>query len=252
MTTTKATGAPSALDDAPDDRVRDDRVRDDRAPGDEAMLAAEAEAADRSLAGASAREVVSWAVGRFGDGLVVTTSFQDCVLVDLVCSVRRDAAFVFLDTGFNFPETLAYLRAVERRYDLHLEIVQSGLSPDEHPCGTPRCCELRKVAPLARVLEGRSAWVTGLKRVDTPERRDASVVAFDESRRVVKVNPLATWTEDDVDAYVVAHDLPAHPLNALGYLSIGCAPTTRPIEAGEDPRAGRWSGTTKTECGLHL
>lgn len=216
------------------------------------LLAAEAGAADRALDGASAEAVLEWAVGRFGDGLVVTTSFQDCVLVDLAVAAQADVRVVFLDTGFHFPETIAYLHRIERRYGLNLEIVESGLPADEHPCGSERCCELRKVEPLARVLAARDAWVTGLKRVDTPERHDAAVVAYDPGRGVVKVNPIASWTEDDVEAYVVERDLPRHPLNSLGYFSIGCAPTTRPVERGENPRDGRWAGTGKTECGLHL
>jgi phosphoadenosine phosphosulfate reductase len=111
---------------------------------------------------------------------------------------------------------------------------------------------MRKVVPLDRALEGRQAWMTGLKRVDALTRAATPVVSWDETRRLVKVNPIATWTEDDVNQYAADHRLPIHPLVPRGYLSIGCAPTTRPVSPGEDPRAGRWAGSNKTECGLHV
>jgi phosphoadenosine phosphosulfate reductase len=204
------------------------------------------------LEGAAALDICRWAVGRFGSDVVVASSFQDCVLIDL--AVRADPAIevVFLDTGFHFPETISYMREVERRYGLNLTVVEPGIPLTEHPCGTPQCCAMRKVASLARALVGKSAWITGLKRVDTPERVGAPVVGWETSKHLVKINPLATWTDDDIDRYVVEHSLPRHPLQAAGYVSIGCAPTTRPIAAGEDPRAGRWPDSDKTECGLHL
>ena len=111
---------------------------------------------------------------------------------------------------------------------------------------------LLTVVPLAKALRGHGAWITGLKRVDTPERAEAPVIAWDPSRNMVKVNPVAAWDDDDVDAYVAAHDLPRHPLNYVGYVSIGCAPTTVPVPEGHHPREGRWAGTGKTECGLHV
>lgn len=214
-------------------------------------LLAELAEADAALEGAAPQDVIAWAYGRFGDGTVLTSSFQDCVLVDLAAQVREPLRVVFLDTGFHFEETLAYLDAVAERLGIEVERVTSGLEPDDSPCGAPDCCERRKVAPLARVLAGRAAWVTGVKRVDTPERAAAATIAWDARKGVVKVNPLATWTEADVEAYVASRDLPRHPLNAKGYRSIGCAPTTEPVGDDEDPRAGRWSGS-RSECGLHL
>lgn len=206
---------------------------------------------NRDLDGATPGETIAWTFERFGDGVVLTSSFQDCVLVDLAAQVRSLLTVTFLDTGFHFAETLAYLEQVRERLGITVEVVASGLGPNESPCGSPGCCELRKVRPLAGILAGRSAWITGVKRVDTPERASAARIGWDPAKRVVKVNPIVSWTEEDVEDYVVRRDLPRHPLNALGYLSIGCAPTTRPVLLGEDPRAGRWSGT-KTECGLHL
>jgi len=206
----------------------------------------------RDLEGADALDICRWAVGRFGRGVAVASSFQDCVLIDL--AVRADPAIevVFLDTGFHFPETIAYLRDVERRFGLNLNVVEPGIPLTEHPCGSARCCEMRKVVPLARALAGKASWMTGLKRVDTPERADAPVVGWEPEKHLVKVNPIAAWTDEDVDRYVEERGLPRHPLNAAGYVSIGCAPTTRPIAPGEDPRAGRWPDSDKTECGLHL
>ena len=203
------------------------------------------------LEGASPQRVIGWAYERFGEATVLTSSFQDAVLIDLAAQVRRPLSVVFLDTGFHFPETLAYMETVARKLDVHVEVVTSGLAPDVLPCGADGCCRARKVEPLAGVLAGGAAWLTGVKRVDTPERSRAATVGFDAAKGVVKVNPIVGWTEADVEAYVESRELPRHPLNAKGYYSIGCAPTTRPVAAGENPRAGRWGGT-KTECGLHL
>ncbi|MDA8291130.1 MAG: phosphoadenylyl-sulfate reductase [Actinomycetota bacterium] len=215
-------------------------------------LASEIAEADRSLEGAPAAEVLAWAVGRFGDRLALASSFQDCVLVDLAVRADPGIRVVFLDTGYHFPETLAYMRRVQGRYGLVLDVRLPRVPIDVTPCGAPGCCQVRKVEPLAAALAGSEAWVTGLKRVDTPERADAPVVGWDVAKGIVKVNPLACWSEEDVVRYVVDNDLPRHPLTYVGYTSIGCAPTTRPVEGGEDPRAGRWPGTDKTECGLHL
>ena len=195
--------------------------------------------------------MLSWAFDRFGRDVSLACSFQDCVIIDLAVAVDPAVEVLFLDTGFHFPETLAYVEEVRAHYDLNLRVMHPGPEAEAWPCGTERCCELRKVAPLARALAGRRAWITGLKRTDAATRADAPIVGWDEARGMVKVNPMATWTDDDVSFYEVDHGLPVHPLLSQGYRSIGCAPTTRPVAPGEDPRAGRWSGTGKTECGLH-
>lgn len=224
------------------------------APGEsDATLAAELDEANRRLEGAAPADVVAWAVGRFGgDGVVLASSFQDCVLVDVAASVAPRIRVIFLDTGFHFPETLAYLHRIERIYSLNLDVRTPDVPTDEQPCGSAGCCQVRKVEPLNLALSGARAWITGLKRVDTPERADAPVVSWDSPRSLVKLNPLAAWTEEDVEAYVAERALPRHPLNYVGYASIGCAPTTRPVAAGDDPRAGRWPDSDKSECGLHL
>jgi phosphoadenosine phosphosulfate reductase len=222
------------------------------AEGPAPELAAELEDVNRRLEGAAPAAVLDWAVERFGDDVVLASSFQDCVLVDLVVQAAPRIRVVFLDTGFHFPETLAYLRRIERRYGLNLDVREPAVPLDVLPCGSAGCCQVRKVEPLNAALAGAQAWITGLKRVDTPERSDAPVVAWDPSKGLVKINPIVAWTEDDVERYVEERELPRHPLNYVGYASIGCAPTTRPVAEGEDPRAGRWPDSDKTECGLHL
>ncbi len=200
---------------------------------------------------APAVAAIAWAHERFGGRVSLACSFQDCVIVDLAVQVDPGIEVLFLDTGFHFPETLAYVEEVRARYDLNLKVLTPGPEAEAWPCGTERCCELRKVAPLDAALQGRGAWLTGLKRADAPTRVASPIVSWDEARGLVKVNPVATWTDDDIAYYSADHQLPVHPLLSKGYLSIGCAPTTRPVAPGEDPRAGRWAGTDKTECGLH-
>jgi phosphoadenosine phosphosulfate reductase len=218
--------------------------------GDPSLLE-ELAARSAELESAPASKAIAWAVERFGGDVVLACSFQDVVVVDLAVAVEPGIEVLFLDTGFHFPETLAFVEEVRARYDLNLRVLTPGPEAEAWPCGTERCCELRKVVPLDNAIAGRSAWLTGLKRVDAPTRAAAPIASWDEARALVKVNPLAAWTDDDITAYLADHDLPVHPLTTKGYLSIGCAPTTRPVAAGEDPRAGRWSGMGKTECGLH-
>jgi len=216
-----------------------------------ATLLEELDEANGRLETAPAGQAISWALDRFGDSLALACSFQDVVIVDLVHAAHPGVEVVFLDTGAHFPATLRFVDEVTARYGLNLTVTHPGPEADAWPCGSERCCELRKVAPLRSALSGRRAWMTGLKRVDTATRAGTRIVEWDGSFGLVKVNPLATWTDDDIASYLADHDLPEHPLIGQGYLSIGCAPTTRPVAPGEDPRAGRWSGSDKTECGLH-
>lgn len=231
------------MSDEPEGRVATAAPQDD--------LLEELSEADARLAHAPASKAVEWAVERFGTELLLAASFQDIVLVDLAVTVDPHIEVVFCDTEAHFPDTLQFVEDVRARYDLNLTVTEPGPDAVEWPCGSARCCELRKVEPLRQALAGKRAWLTSLKRVDAPTRAQAPVVGWDAVFGVVKINPLATWTGDDVDSYLRDHELPVHPLVPKGYLSIGCAPTTRPVAASEDPRAGRWAGTTKTECGLH-
>jgi phosphoadenosine phosphosulfate reductase len=183
---------------------------------------------------------------------VLAASFEDIVLIDLATKIAPGIEVVFLDTEAHFPETLSFVEEVRLRYGLHLTVTKPGPEAATHPCGSAQCCQFRKVEPLRRALEGRRAWLTSLKRSDGPTRADAPIAAWDDAFGLVKVNPLATWSEDDVASYLADHDLPVHPLISQGYRSIGCAPTTRPVAEGEDVRAGRWAGLDKSECGLHV
>jgi phosphoadenosine phosphosulfate reductase len=207
---------------------------------------------NNALDGAPAGEIVRWAVNTFGDGVVLATSMTDAVLIDVATRISPGIEVVFVDTGYHFPETLTTLDEVRRRYDLNLNVVTAGLAPDGRWRPDPDgCCAVRKVAPLDDLLVERQAWLTGLRRSESNSRRATRVVELDP-RGLVKVNPLADWTDADVAAYIAANDVPVNPLVAAGYPSIGCWPCTRPVPADTDARAGRWVGSDKTECGLHL
>jgi phosphoadenosine phosphosulfate reductase len=200
-----------------------------------------------------ATSAIGWAADRFGDGLVLASSFQDSVLVDLAVQVKPDIEVIFLDTQYHFPETLEYVETLRARYDLNLNVVTPSIEPDDRWMDdTDGCCGARKVVPMARALSGKRAWMTGLRRDEAVTRASAPIVTWDVSRGLVKVNPIATWSDQDVAGYVRDRDLPVHPLSEQGFASIGCWPCTRAVAEGEDARAGRWAGTEKLECGLHL
>jgi phosphoadenosine phosphosulfate reductase len=159
---------------------------------------------------------------------------------------------VFLDTGYHFAETLWYVEQVQARFDLNLSMIKPEVPLDDRWLTDPdACCQARKVEPLQRALAGKAAWMSGLRRDEAQSRANSPIVSYDVGRGLVKVNPIATWTDQDVAGYIHDHELPVHPLADRGYASIGCWPCTRPVEEGETTRAGRWYGTDKTECGLH-
>lgn len=199
-----------------------------------------------------ASSIIRWAVDLYGDSLVLAASFEDVALIDLATKAAPGIEVIFLDTEAHFPETLSFVESVREHYDLNLTVTKPGPEAAAHPCGSAQCCQFRKVEPLRRAVAGKDAWLTALKRSDGPTRADAPIVSWDATFGLVKVNPLANWTDDDVATYLADHDLPVHPLVPRGYRSIGCAPTTRPVAEGEDARAGRWSGLDKSECGLHV
>jgi phosphoadenosine phosphosulfate reductase len=196
--------------------------------------------------GLAAEEVVAQAVEEHHPKLVLACSFQkeESVLIDMLMRAEPQARVFTIDTGVLFPETYAVWKQVEDRYGLKVE-VQDAPGPWTGP---ENCCGEHKVAALERALGGVSAWITGVRREQSPTRADAEQVERDEKRGVRKFNPLAHWSEGDVWRYVHEHELPYHPLHDRGYSSIGCAPCTLPGSG----REGRWAGQAKTECGLHL
>jgi phosphoadenylyl-sulfate reductase (thioredoxin) len=206
---------------------------------------------------------LEWAVARFAPRLALACSFgpEDLVLVDLIARHRLPVDIFTLDTGVFFPETYALWREVEERYSLRVRAVRPARSIEEQAVtdgpelwkrAPDRCCHLRKVVPLEAALDGLSAWVTDIRRDQTPDRAGARIVERDRRPGLVKINPLVAWTHDDVWAHIYLPDVPTNPLHQRGYPSIGCAPCTSPVAAGEDPRNGRWRGSVKTECGLHV
>ncbi|MFD3911412.1 phosphoadenylyl-sulfate reductase [Streptomyces sp. NPDC058603] len=219
-----------------------------------------AERAGRALEDASALEILTWAVDTFGERFCVTSSMEDAVVAHLASRVRPGVDVVFLDTGYHFPETLGTRDAVDAVMDVRVITLtprrtvaeqDAEHGPRLHDRDPDLCCALRKVAPLEEGLTAYDAWATGLRRDESPSRAGTPVVGWDEKRGKVKVSPIARWTQDDVDAYVAEHGVLTNPLLMDGYASVGCAPCTRRVLEGEDPRAGRWAGRAKTECGLH-
>ena len=202
---------------------------------------------NRSFESAPASKVVRWAVDRFSPQLSLLASMTDAVLIDLAVKVDPSIEVVFIDTGHHFPETLETVELVRRRYGLNLRMVTVG--PDPAPL-VDGCCSATKVLQLDRALVGRQAWLSGLRRAEAVTRADAPIVGLDP-RGLVKVNPLASWTDDDVAGYIAEHDVPVNPLVSRGYLSVGCRPCTFPVPEGADPRSGRWAGSTRAECGIH-
>ncbi|HSP03684.1 MAG TPA: phosphoadenylyl-sulfate reductase [Acidimicrobiales bacterium] len=200
---------------------------------------------------APASKVIAWAAEAFGPHLCLTASMNDAVLIDLAVKVDPAIEVVFIDTGYHFPETLATVEAVRRRYGLNMKIMTAPENTELLWKTDPdNCCSALKVQQLDRALAGKAAWMSGIRRAEADTRATAHVVGRD-LRGLVKVNPIAQWTDADVQAYIEAHDVPVNPLLAQGYGSIGCMPCTEKVAAGEDARAGRWRGKSKTECGLH-
>jgi len=210
----------------------------------------------------AAEELIAWAAERYAPRVLFTTAFgaAGCVLVAMIAERRLPIDIATLDTGLLFPETYALWRRLEARYGVTIRAItpEQTVTEQANAYG-PRlwerapdlCCELRKVRPLARALAGRDAWVTSIRRDETQDRASAAPVETDARFGVVKINPLLTWTAKDVWRFVREHGVPTSPLHARGYPSIGCVPCTTPVAVGEAPRAGRWRGLEKTECGLH-
>ena len=214
----------------------------------------------KDLDGAQAADLLRWTDQQFGAEYVVASNMQDTVLIDMAAKVRPGVDVLFLDTGYHFAETIGTRDAVSEVYDVNVVNVTPEHSVAEQDAllgknlfarDPNECCRLRKVAPLGKALQGYSAWVTGLRRVEAPTRANAPLISFDAAFGLVKINPLAAWTDEDVQNYIEANNVLVNPLVFDGYPSIGCAPcTARPVD-GADPRSGRWQGMGKVECGLH-
>jgi phosphoadenosine phosphosulfate reductase len=211
----------------------------------------ELESTNQRFERATPLEILTWTFERFDDDVVMACSFEDLALLHMVHELRPRTEIIFLDTRGHFDETLEFAARVEKEWSLNLTRTTPGPEADDWPCGSERCCELRKVEPLKKAVAGRAAWITSVKRVDAPSRAGMKTLLWDEKFALVKVNPLATWSDDDVAYYVSANQLAQHPLWAQGYASIGCAAVTSKPQVPGDRRSGRWVGADKEECGLH-
>lgn len=236
--------------------------RRDGAGQDDPRGAAGIESAAAALASRSAADVLHWAVERYAHRLTFATGFgpEGCVLIDLIARERLPIDVFTLDTGLFFDETHALWRGLEARYGIRIRRVTPALDLDAQAAAhgerlwdraPDRCCALRKVAPLEPELARVDAWITAIRRDQTPQRAGARVVEWDAKFGIAKINPLVRWTKQDVWRHIVANDVPYNPLHDLGYPSVGCRPCTSRVRPDEDDRAGRWRGNPKTECGLH-
>jgi phosphoadenosine phosphosulfate reductase len=219
-----------------------------------------AEQAGRDLEGSSAEQILDWTVQNFGHDWAITSSMADAVLPHLASKALPGVDVIFLDTGYHFAETIGMRDAVSVMLPVTIRSItaeRTVAQQDEefgaklHDRDPNLCCAMRKVQPLERSLAPYRAWASGLRRADSASRADVKVVEWDAKREMVKVNPIAAWSDEDVDRYISANGILVNPLLSDGYGSIGCAPCTRRLLPGEDARAGRWAGTNKTECGLH-
>jgi phosphoadenosine phosphosulfate reductase len=221
--------------------------------------------ANRDLADAGPEQILRWAVRRFHPRLLMATAFgvEGCCVIHLLAGIEPGVRVINLETGYQFPETLALRERVKARYGIAVEYVYPEQTVAEYEAehGGPlhglrpdQCCLDRKVRPLRRALERLSplAWISAIRKDQTADRGKADVVQWDAKFGLVKVNPLLNWTKKDVWAFALKHDVPYNPLHDRDYPSIGCWPCTRPVAPGEDDRAGRWAGKVKKECGLHV
>ena len=209
------------------------------------------------------QRVLAWAFETFGSRVAISSAFgaEGMVLIDIASRLRKDFRLFTVDTEFLFPETYALMDQIEQKYQIKIERVFSLLSPDvqEDTHGAAlwardpdQCCNLRKVEPLRRKLSELDAWITSIRRDQTSFRKAAGKIEWDEKFGLVKLNPIADWTSKQVWNYLRDHEVPYNSLHDQNYPSIGCTHCTRAVRPGEDPRAGRWPGLSKTECGLHV
>ncbi|HPB44529.1 MAG: phosphoadenylyl-sulfate reductase [Microthrixaceae bacterium] len=207
---------------------------------------------NKEFESAPASKIVRWAVDSFGPHLALAASMADALLIDIATKVDPAIEVVFIDTGYHFPETIETVERIRRHYGLNLRIMTVAPHDEELWVKDPEnCCSAVKVGQLDRALNGKAAWMSGLRRDEAATRANAPIVGRDP-RGLIKVNPIANWTQLDCDGYLADNNVPHNPLLDQGYASIGCWPCTSPVAEGEDARSGRWAGSAKTECGLHL
>lgn len=228
----------------------------------ETLLQTDWEEASARLKDAQPQEILRWAVEMFYPRLTMATAFgpEGCAILHMLSEIEPRVRVFNLDTGYQFPETLALRDQIAEKYGIEVELIRPETSVPEYEAehGGPvytahpdKCCHDRKIVPLRRAVEGYDAWISSIRADQSSHRAKANVVGFDAKFGLVKVNPLLGWTHRDVWAYVMAKQVPYNPLHDQGYPSIGCWPCTHQVAAGGDERAGRWAGQAKTECGLH-
>lgn len=208
-------------------------------------------------------DILKWAYKHYGEKIVYSCSFgaEGIVLIDLIHKVNKYAKIIFLDTGLHFPETYELIEKVKNRFpSLQIELIKPKVALDEQTkwygdelwkSNPNLCCHLRKVAPLKEELQDVEAWISGLRRDQSPTRRNTQFINKDEKFKKIKICPLIHWSWDDVMTYIHLNDLPYNPLHDIGYPSIGCAPCTKPVIDSRNARSGRWADQSKIECGLH-
>lgn len=218
---------------------------------------------NKKLISLAPQQILKWAIGEFSPALTLACSFggvSGMVLLDMAVKIDPAIKVFYLDTGFLFPETYALEKEIEQRYGIKPRAYRPALTPEQqaHSYGPElwqrnpdQCCAIRKVEPNQQALEGMQAWVAGLRRDQSSTRRNIQPVMWDHKFNLFKINPLWDWTEEMVWLYLRAEEIPYNKLHEQGYPSLGCTNCTRPVASGEDLRAGRWSGQSKTECGLH-
>ena len=209
------------------------------------------------------QQILAWAWETYGDKLTMATAFgaEGCAIIAMLSEITRDIYLFNLDTGYQFQETLDTRQRLIDKYGIPVHLVGSSQSVTEmeteyggpiYGTNSDLCCHIRKVVPLQSALVGYEAWISAIRRDQSPTRAHAPIVSVDRKNGLVKVNPLVNWTKSDVWNFILANDVPYNPLHNSGYPSIGCWPCTRAVGAGEDDRSGRWAGKDKTECGIHV
>lgn len=208
------------------------------------------------------QQILRWAVHAYHPKLCMATAFgaEGCAIISMLADIEPDVHIFNLNTGYQFPETLDLREQLFEKYGILVKLVEAEESVEEmenrfggpiHQTQPDECCRIRKVEPLRREVQGWSAWISAIRRQQTPHRAKSGIVEWDPKFNLVKINPLANWSRKELWDYIITHDVPYNPLHDRGYPSIGCAPCTRAVCEGEEERAGRWSGFSRTECGLH-